>query len=281
MRFSRYEANGVTGLALEENGTLRGKALSNLPTGGLEGALAAGELDGLGAILNDAPEIDRNEIKFLPPLPHPGKIICVGLNYSDHTSESRYEQPDYPTLFNRFDTSLVGHDQPLVRPSFSNSFDYEGEMVAVIGTGGRTISKDDALKHVAGYSVFNDGSVREYQFRSPQWTVGKTFDDTGGFGPAFVTADELPSGGSGLLLQTRLNGEVVQSATTADMIFSVADCIHIISEAITLEPGDIIVTGTPAGIGWAREPKLLMQHGDVCEVEIEGIGLLRNSIVEV
>lgn len=281
MRFVRYEKEGAKGLALEQNGALRGRSLSALPVSSLEDALSDGSLGDLGAALADAPEIDAEEISYLPPLQRPGKIICVGLNYADHTKESPYEQPDYPTLFNRFTTSLIGHGQNIVKPSFSNSLDFEGEMVAVIGKAGRTISKADALDHVAGYSVFNDGSVREYQFKSPQWTVGKNFDATGGFGPAFVTADELPAGGSGLNIQTRLNGEVVQDATTADMIYSVADCIHIISEAITLEPGDVIVSGTPSGIGWAREPKLLMQNGDVCEVQIEGIGLLRNPVIEV
>jgi 2-keto-4-pentenoate hydratase/2-oxohepta-3-ene-1,7-dioic acid hydratase in catechol pathway len=152
--------------------------------------------------------------------------------------------------------------------------------VAVIGRGGRHISVASALDHVIGYSVFNDGSVREYQFKSPQWTVGKNFDATGAFGPALVTADEVPAGGKGLRLTTRLNGQVVQSATTSDMLFDVATVIATVSEAITLEPGDVIVTGTPAGIGWARNPKLLMRDGDVCEVEVEGIGLLRNPIVD-
>ncbi len=281
MRFVRYEIGNAVGLGLEQDGVLRGLPVGELPFSTLEAALQADQIEALAKALSPAPEVDVELITYLPPLQRPGKIICVGLNYADHTIESKYEQPDYPTLFNRFSTSLIGHGQSLVKPSFSNSFDFEGEMVAVIGKPGRSISKADALSHVAGYSVFNDGSVREYQFKAPQWTVGKNFDDTGAFGPAFVTADELPSGGTGLKIETRLNGEVMQSATTSDMIFSVADCIHIISEAITLEAGDIIVSGTPAGIGWARDPKVLMQQGDVCEVEVEGIGLLRNPVVEV
>jgi 2-keto-4-pentenoate hydratase/2-oxohepta-3-ene-1,7-dioic acid hydratase in catechol pathway len=148
----------------------------------------------------------------------------------------------------------------------------------VLKSGGRYISKSTALNHVAGYSVFNDGSVREYQFKAPQWTVGKNFDGTGGFGPTLVTADEVPAGGKGLKLETRLNGRVVQSASTDDMLFDVASLISILSEAITLEAGDVIVTGTPSGVGWARNPRLLMQGGDVCEVEIEGLGLLSNPI---
>lgn len=221
---------------------------------------------------------DLAEIQYLPPLANPGKIICIGLNYSDHTAESKFEQPAYPTVFNRFNSSLIAHEQPMIRPKSSDSLDYEGEMAVVLSGGGRYVSKDDALKHVAGYSVFNDGSVREYQFKSPQWTVGKNFDGTGGFGPVLVTADELPPGGSGLALETRLNGKVVQSANTRDMVFDVASLISLLSEAFTLEAGDVIVAGTPSGVGWAREPRLLMQDGDVCEVSIEGIGTLRNPI---
>jgi 2-keto-4-pentenoate hydratase/2-oxohepta-3-ene-1,7-dioic acid hydratase in catechol pathway len=151
-------------------------------------------------------------------------------------------------------------------------------MVAIIGVGGRHIKEQDALAHVLGYSIFNDASVRDYQKKSPQWTIGKNFDGTGAFGPCLVTADELPPGGSGLHIQTRLNGTVVQSASTNDMVFSVARLISILSEAITLSPGDLIVTGTPAGVGMARKPPLFMKQGDVCEVEIEGIGILTNSV---
>lgn len=279
MRVVRFRQSGQSGLALESGERLRG--LLDRDLGGanrLSEAIAAQDLAGLEAQLERAPEIDPAGITYLPPIERPGKIICVGLNYADHTSESPYEQPDYPTLFPRFSTSLIGHDQPIVRPSFSDTLDYEGELVAVIGKGGHSIPKAQANDHVIGYSVFNDGSVREYQFKSPQWTVGKNFDATGGFGPSFVSADELPAGGKGLRLQTRLNGRVVQDANTDDMIYQIADIISIVSQAITLEPGDVIVSGTPAGIGWAREPKLLMRPGDVCEVEIEGVGTLRNPI---
>lgn len=219
--------------------------------------------------------------EFLPVLPRPGKIICIGLNYHDHTAESGYEQPDYPTVFTRFSSSLCAHRANLEKPAHSDSFDYEGELAVIIGKAGRNISKANALEHVFGYSVFNDGSVREYQFKSPQWTVGKNFDATGAFGPFLVTADELPPGARGLKIETRLNGDTVQSASTDDMIFGVEDLISILSEAMTLEPGDVIVSGTPSGIGWARDPKLLMRDGDICEVEIENVGLLRNEVKEV
>ncbi len=227
-----------------------------------------------------SPVPDTAALTWLPPVVRPPKILCVGLNYADHTKESPYEQPDYPTLFLRVATSMIGHDSAIVRPLASDSLDYEGELAVVIGKGGKHIAREDALSHVFGYSIFNDGSVREYQFKSPQWTVGKNFDATGGFGPYVVTADELPPGAAGLRLETRLNGKVVQSASTSDMLYDVASLIAIISEAITLEPGDVIVAGTPSGIGWAREPRLLMRHGDVCEVSIEGIGTLSNPIAD-
>lgn len=226
------------------------------------------------------PVADADNLTWLPPMGRPPKILCVGLNYADHTKESPYEQPDYPTLFLRVATSLVGHNGAIVRPLVSDSLDYEGELAVIIGKGGRHIAREKALGHVFGYSIFNDGSVREYQFKSPQWTVGKNFDATGGFGPFVVTADELPPGAAGLQLETRLNGQVVQSASTSDMLYDVASLIAIISEAITLEPGDVIVAGTPSGIGWARKPQLLMRHGDLCEVSIEGIGTLSNPIVD-
>ncbi len=218
------------------------------------------------------------DVTLLPPLVKPPKILCVGLNYTDHTKESEYEQPAYPTLFLRVATSLIAHEQPMQRPLCSDSLDYEGELAVVIGKGGKHIALDAALDHVAGYSIFNDGSVREYQFKTPQWTVGKNFDGTGAFGPALVTPDELPLGAKGLRLETRVNGTVVQSADTSDMVFDVATLISVISEAITLEPGDVIVAGTPAGIGWARSPRLLLRDGDRLEVSIEKLGVLSNTV---
>lgn len=237
----------------------------------------------VAAALDKAPasaRLDPERTTFLPVLPRPGKIICVGLNYADHSAESGFKQPDYPTLFGRFATTLIGHRAPMIRPNLSDQLDYEGEIAAVIGRRAKHVPKARALDHVAGYAVFNEGSVREYQFKAPQWTVGKNFDGTGAFGPALVTADELPAGAKGLKLETRLNGQTVQSASTDSMVFDVASLIAIISEAITLEPGDVIVTGTPAGVGVARKPPLFMKPGDVCEVEVEGIGLLVNPIAQ-
>lgn len=224
-------------------------------------------------------EIDLESQTLLPLISRPPKIFCVGLNYLDHAAESPYkDKPTYPAVFPRYATSLVAHGQPMIRPTVSEQFDYEGELVVVIGKGGRHIGKPDALSHVAGYSIFNEGSIRDYQFKSPQWTIGKNFDGTGAFGPVLVTPDELPQGASGLSIETRLNGQVMQKGNTADLLFPVPDLIATISEAITLEPGDVIVTGTPAGIGWARKPPIFMKEGDICEIEIEGIGLLRNRV---
>ncbi|TDF82310.1 fumarylacetoacetate hydrolase family protein [Pseudomonas sp. H9] len=246
----------------------------------LEALLARGvDLSTYGAAAQGA-VVQIGEQDYLPLMRKPGKIICVGLNYADHTKESPYAQPDYPTLFPRFASSLTAHNQPLVRPRVSDTLDYEGEMAVVLKQGGRHIPKDKALECVAGYALFNEGSVRDYQFKSPQWTVGKNFDDTGAFGPDLVTADELPPGGKGLLLQTRVNGKLVQSANTEDMLFDVATIISTLSEAVTLEAGDVIVSGTPAGVGFGMNPQVYLKAGDVVEVSIEGIGVLVNPVVD-
>ncbi|MCA8094619.1 fumarylacetoacetate hydrolase family protein [Burkholderia anthina] len=276
MRYVNFSADGRKRML----GVQHGSTIVSLGDTTVEQLLASGIdlVDFAERHASAGPTFHVDEVTWLPPLARPGKIICVGLNYADHTKESPYDQPSYPTLFPRFTTSLIGHGAPMIRPRVSDSLDFEGELAVVLKSGGRHVPKARALDCVAGYSVFNDGSVREYQFKAPQWTVGKNFDGTGAFGPALVTADELPAGGVGLQLQTRLNGKVVQSANTSDMLFDVATLIAIVSEAITLEAGDVIVSGTPAGIGWAREPKLIMRDGDVCEVEIEGLGILRNPV---
>jgi 2-keto-4-pentenoate hydratase/2-oxohepta-3-ene-1,7-dioic acid hydratase in catechol pathway len=218
-------------------------------------------------------------IAYLPTIMRPPKIICVGLNYIDHAAESPYKNaPTYPVLFNRFTSTLIGHKAPAMRPWLSEQFDYEGELTAVIGRRGRHIAKDRALGFVAGYTVFNDISVRDYQFKSTQWLMGKNFDSTGAIGPEFVSADELPPGARGLQLKTRLNGQIMQNANTTDMIFDVATLVATASAAMTLEPGDLIVSGTPAGVGFARKPPVFMKDGDVCDVEIEGIGTLSTPI---
>ena len=219
-------------------------------------------------------------LTYLPPLANPSKAFAIGLNYIDHATESKFEPPKHPVIFQRFPSSWVAHGQAIVRPHVSEQFDYEAEFVAVIGKAGRYIPKDKALEHVAGYSVFNDGSIRDYQFRSNQWLWGKNFDNTGGFGPEFVTADELPPGATGLQIQCRLNGNVMQKANTKDMIFDVATLVAACSDGMELVPGDIIITGTPAGVGLARKPPVFMRAGDVCEIEVEGLGILRNPVTD-
>lgn len=283
MRFLRFAKAGRFGLAAsQKSGPFKGfYADENRYPGDLADLVAAGRdrLAEAGAGLLAGAEIDLAGVEVLPPLPAPGKIICIGLNYADHSAEAGFTVPTYPTVFARFASSLIGHGAPIVRPRQSEQLDFEGEFVAIIGKGGRHIAKSAALDHVIGYALFNDASIRDVQLRTPQWTVGKNFDGTGPFGPYLMTSDDLPPGCAGLRLQTRLNGEVVQSASTNDLIFDVATLASTLSEAFTLSAGDIIVTGTPAGVGLARKPQLWMKPGDVCEIELEGYGSLRNPIV--
>ncbi len=281
MRFLSYQIGGVAGLAVSDGGDAYTGMLETADgfPGSLDDILREGSLARAAATLRSGDAVDPQSVDYLPPLAKAGKILCVGLNYADHAAESAMKAPDFPTVFARFNSGLVAHNAALVCPTVSDKFDYEGEMVAVIGKAGRNISEADALDHVAGYSIFNDGSIRDFQLRTPQWTIGKNFDATGGFGPVFVTADELPAGGAGLHIETRLNGAVMQSANTDDLIFDVRKLISLISIAMTLEPGDIIVTGTPSGVGAARKPPVFMKPGDVCEIEIEKLGVLKNPIV--
>ncbi len=215
---------------------------------------------------------------LLPCVPHPGKVICLGVNYIDHAKEGGNQIGDYPALFVRCATSLLAHGAPLRVPKVSSKLDFEAELAVVIGQRARFVSESDALDAVFGYTCFNDATLRDYQRKTTQWTIGKNFDATGAFGPCLVTADELPPGCVGLRLQSRLNGEVMQSANTADMAFGVARTIALLSESLTLEPGDVIVMGTPGGVGYARTPPVWMRAGDTIEVEIEGIGVLSNPV---
>ena len=281
MKFLSFKQASQQGLAVADGAGFKGLLASDAHyPGPLSELIAQGPeaLKRAGQTLLKGAAIDMASVTCLPPLDNPGKIICIGLNYVDHSLESGFAVPTYPAIFSRFPSSMVGHGAPIVRPKVSTQLDYEGELVAVIGKPGRYIAKADALSHVAGYSICNDASIRDYQFKSAQWTIGKNFDNTGPFGPVFVTADELPPGAAGLQLQTRLNGVVVQSASTSSLIFDVATLVSLLSEAVCLQSGDIIVTGTPSGVGLARKPPLWMKHGDVCEVEIEGIGILTNPI---
>jgi acylpyruvate hydrolase len=219
-------------------------------------------------------------LKYSLPVATPGKIVCLGLNYLEHVKEGtqRDNIPKFPTIFMRCQTSLVAHMRPILRPPMTETLDYEAELVVIIGKRAKHLTVANALSCIAGYSCFNDGSVREFQRRTSQWDMGKNFDATGGFGPWMVTADEVPPGGKGLKIESRLNGQVMQSDNTDNMMFPVAETLADISQGMTLEPGDVIVTGTPSGVGFARKPPVWMKHGDICDIEIEGVGLLRNPI---
>lgn len=245
------------------------------PYAGWEEVLAASSQ---GTLQPSDRHIPAAHVEWLPPLAGTGRIICVGLNYALHAFEGGHAKPDYPAIFLRGALSTVGHRQPLIKPAISERFDYEAELAVVIGKRVRGVLAADALQVVAGYTCFNDGSARDFQRKSTQWTMGKNFDGSGALGPAVVTPDELPAGASGLRIQARLNGKTVQDSTTADMIFSVPQLIETLSAVMTLLPGDVIATGTPSGVGFVRTPPLFMFPGDVCDIEIEGIGVLSNTV---
>lgn len=232
------------------------------------------------AAASAAPRLRLADLTLAPLMPEPGKILCLGLNYFDHAKEGGREKPVYPWFFLRSASSLLAPNAQALRPRVSDRFDYEAELAVVIGKTTKHATMDNALDAVFGYSCFNDISVRDYQKKTPQWSIGKNFDRTGGFGPVVVTADELPVGASELGIQCRLNGQVMQDANTRDMIWGVAETITLLTECMTLEPGDLIVMGTPAGVGQARTPPVWMKHGDTVEIEIEGIGVLRNTVVD-
>ncbi|MFH2115463.1 MAG: fumarylacetoacetate hydrolase family protein [Spirochaetota bacterium] len=282
MRLSMYMLEGRTGIAAWFGKELHGleEGSKGYP-GDLDTLLSHGaSLMGVGATLASAPHIDVSTITLLPPLVKPSKILCIGLNYRDHAAETGFKLPDWPAVFARFPSCLIGHGSPLVRPSVSDQLDFEGEMVVVIGKKARAVSAEHALSYAAAYSIFNDASIRDFQMRSSQWTLGKNFDATGAFGPWLVTPDELPPGGAGLRIATRINGNVVQDASTSDMVFDVASLIKILSSIMTLEPGDMIITGTPSGVGYTRQPPVFLKPGDTCEVEIEKIGILGNPVID-
>jgi 2-keto-4-pentenoate hydratase/2-oxohepta-3-ene-1,7-dioic acid hydratase in catechol pathway len=243
-----------------------------------------GDLSALATLAKKAPAAARRPLaglRFALPVAKPGKIVCLGLNYLDHVKEGpmRDNIPKYQSIFFRMPTSLTPHLHPLIRPKKSIQLDYEGEMIVVIGKRAKHLTLENAVDCVAGYTCGNEGSVREYQRHTTQWGMGKNFDRTGSVGPWMVTADELPRGGKGLKIETRLNGKVMQSANTDLLMFPVAESLVYLTEGMTLEPGDILFTGTPSGVGHARKPDpVWMKAGDTAEVEIEGIGVLRNPV---
>jgi 2-keto-4-pentenoate hydratase/2-oxohepta-3-ene-1,7-dioic acid hydratase in catechol pathway len=267
-RFGAVDGDGVVTL----NERLGGRYAS------LREALAAGALDDIRKVIAGAkPDRKLSEITWLPAITDPEKILCAGINYRSHAAETGRELPKQPSMFLRLANSLTGHEGELIRPSVSQNFDFEGELAVVIGRGGRHIPAERALEHVAGYSCFVDGSVRDYQKFSV--TSGKNFPGTGPLGPWIVTTDEIPDP-TRLTLITRLNGQEVQKSGTDLLIYSVPQIIAFCSDFTPLEPGDVIATGTPEGVGHRRNPPLWMKPGDVLEVEISGIGTLRNRVVD-
>jgi 2-keto-4-pentenoate hydratase/2-oxohepta-3-ene-1,7-dioic acid hydratase in catechol pathway len=246
----------------------------------LRAALEANGLDKVKAFAaGRAADAKLDEITYLPVVPDPGKIICVGLNYQDHVKETKRDNTENPALFIRFAESQVGHNQPIMLPPESSHLDYECEIAVIIGKAGRRISEKDSWSHIAGYAPYNDGSVRDWQRHTIQWTAGKNFTKTGGFGPWMVTRDEIADDAE-LSIETRLNGTVMQHSTTKFMIFSIPVLIKYISTFTSLQPGDVIVTGTPGGVGARREPPVWMKAGDKVEIELGKVGVLVNTIAK-
>jgi 2-keto-4-pentenoate hydratase/2-oxohepta-3-ene-1,7-dioic acid hydratase in catechol pathway len=287
MKIVGFEANG--GLHL---GVVEGEEVIDLQAadGSIPGDLGEvlrrgnGDLAPLVQAARRAPASARRPLqglKFGLPVAKPGKVVCLGLNYLEHVKEGsqRDNIPKFPTIFMRGGSSLVAHGQPILRPKVSETLDYEAELIFVIGKRAKHLTVDNAYSCIAGYSCGNEGSVREFQRKTTQWDMGKNFDRTGGFGPWMVTADELPPGAKGLKIESRLNGKVMQSDNTDNMMFPIAETIAYVTQGMTLEPGDVVFTGTPSGVGHARKPNpVWMKGGDTCEIEIERVGVLSNPI---
>lgn len=279
MKFVTFESEGRPAIGAVEGDSV--VALQGVG-GSMREFIAAYDPAAVRKAVEGAPASARkplSSVRLLQPIPDSGKLVCLGLNYALHAKEGGHEVPSYPALFIRVPTSLIAHGEPMIVPSVSEQLDYEVELMVVIGRSCRHVSEADALGCVFGYTIFNDGSVREYQRKTNQWTAGKNFDRTGPVGPWIVTADELPAGADGLRVRTILNGDrVLQDSDTSDMIFSVARTVSILSDVMTLEPGDMIAMGTPSGVGHARKPQLWLKPGDRIAVEIEGIGRLENPV---
>ncbi len=280
MKLASFRINGTAtwGLIEGEEALDLGAVLRDrLPD--LKSAIAAGDLHGLSAHAGQAPRHPLSGIAWLPVIPNPDKILCVGLNYEDHRKETGRAEVGNPTIFARYANSQMGHLSPLIRPRVSTDLDFEGELAVIIGTPGRYVARADALGHIAGYACYNDGSVRDFQRHTHQFTPGKNFPDTGAFGPWMVTPDELGDLGP-LRLQTRVNGQMVQEARLDQMIFDIPHQIEYCSTFTRLEPGDVIASGTPGGVGARRTPPLWLKPGDTVEVEIDKVGLLRNRVAD-
>lgn len=281
MKLLTFIHNGTEQVGVRRGaGVVPVRGLSKDLPGTLLGILQQGKLDELRDLLaiHQGEEIPIADIQYQTLIPRPGKVVCIGRNYAAHAREGGAEPPTFPEVFMRGAMSLLPHRGEIVRPMCSEKLDFEGEIAFIVGKTCRHASANDALDYVAGYSLFHDATLRDYQKFSSQWTVGKNFDSTGAFGPELVTADELPAGVTGLTLTTRLNGELMQEGNTDLLIFPVPKLIEILSEAMTLEPGDVVVTGTPSGVGAARKPPVWMKAGDEVEIEVAGIGKLVNSV---
>jgi len=286
MKIVGFELNGAPRLGVVENDQVIDlQAADEKAPADLGEWLRRGDLAPLADLAKRAPAIARRPLAglhFALPVAKPGKIICLGLNYLDHVKEGPQKDniPKFPSIFFRVLTSMVPHLQPIVRPLASEQLDYEAEMVAIVGRRAKHLTMDNAVACIAGYSCANEGSVREFQRHTTQWGMGKNFDRTGGFGPWMVTADELPPGGNGLNIMSRLNGNTMQSDNTKNMMFPLAETLVYLTKGMTLEPGDVILTGTPSGVGHPRKPPVWMKANDIMEIEVEGIGILRNPIVD-
>ena len=280
MKFATFKANGTTtwGIIDGEDAVDLGTVLQDRYPD-LKSAIASNALHEAAERIGDAKRYPLTGIEWLPVIPNPDKILCVGLNYEMHRKETGRAEVDNPTIFTRFANSQTGHLTNIVRPRVSHELDFEGELAIIIGKAGRYISKADAWGHIAGYACYNDGSVRDFQRHTHQFTPGKNFPDTGAFGPWMMTPDELGELGP-LRIQTRVNGQVVQDATFEQMIFDIPRIIEYCSSFTRLEPGDVIATGTPGGVGAKRTPPLWLKPGDTVEVEIDRLGILRNGIAD-
>ncbi|MEC8726834.1 MAG: fumarylacetoacetate hydrolase family protein [Pseudomonadota bacterium] len=279
MRITSYSIDGIkTFGVVTDDGVIDAKPLAGGPQS-LKDAIAAGSMDMIAeAAVKRSADHSIDEVEFLPVIPDPDKIIAVGLNYRSHVLEGGRDIPEWPMIFTRFANSQVGHGQPMIKPNVSDMFDFEGEMAVIIGESCRHVSEADALSVVAGYACYNDGSIRDYQRHTSQFVPGKSFYKSGAFGPWMVTTDEIPDPGA-LTLMTRLNGKEMQHATTDDLLFSIPQLIHYLSTVTELVPGDVIVSGTTGGVGCYRDPPVFMKDGDIIEIELDKIGVLRNPVV--
>lgn len=279
MRVISFEHNGRAAIGIVvDSGIIDATVHLTGDYSNLRSVLGADGFGALRSIAHRPADVSLHDVRCLPTICDPAaKILCVGVNYLPHIKEMGRDRPDYPVIFVRFADSLVGHQQPLIRPRVSDQFDYEGELAVVIGKRARHVPRARAFEHVAGYSCFNDGSVRDYQRHGLQWTPGKNFHRSGSFGPWLVTTDELTDP-TRCRLRTRLNGDVVQDESVGELCFDIPQLIEYCSTWTQLEPGDVIVTGTPSGVGAGRTPPLWMKNGDAVEVEITGLGTLRNPV---